>query len=117
MTARDLDDFRALYERHVSHVTAGDMRAAIADMVRENLATVFDGVAVPRTAVEKAEIVGVYADGETRVGETVYHLTDGVIGLRSMWEQHDDRWLAARLENFPVPSDAISSPGATGDGA
>ena len=100
MSSPNLDDFRARYEQHVRHVKSGDMKAAIADMVQANLATVFDGVQVPRAAVEKAEIVGVHADGDTLVGEAIYHLAAGPVGRRSIWENHDGQWLAVKLENF-----------------
>lgn len=40
------------------------------------------------------------------VGETVYDMGDRSIGLRSIWEWHDGRWLAAALENFPTGSEA-----------
>lgn len=102
MPESDLDEFRRIFAAHVEHVRRGDMKAAIADMVSENLPTVFDGIDVPRSAVETAEIVGVRADGDLRIGESVYRLSDGAIGLRSIWERRDGRWLAARLENFPV---------------
>ncbi|MEU4311045.1 hypothetical protein [Nocardia sp. NPDC024068] len=95
-------DFRALYERHVGHVVTGNMKAALADMVPENLSTVFDGVTVPRGAVNGFEIKDVRADGDKQIGETVYDTPDGVIGLRSIWELHDGVWKAAALENFPA---------------
>ncbi|GAA4672743.1 hypothetical protein [Gordonia humi] len=99
----ELDEFRRIYERHVDHVRTGDMKAAIAEMVAANLPTVFDGVDVPREAVDSATIVGIRADGDLRIGETVYRLGDRSIGLRSIWELHDGQWLAARLENFDLP--------------
>ncbi|MET7773213.1 hypothetical protein [Nocardia sp. NPDC005366] len=96
------EDFREVYERHVGHVVSGDMKAALADMVQENLATVFDGVTVPRAAVDGFEIKDVRAEGDLGIGETVYATPDGVIGLRSIWELRDGQWKAARLENFPA---------------
>ena len=103
MPETDLDEFRRIYERHVDHVRSGDMKAAIADMVSENVPAVFEGVDVPRSAVESVEIVEVRADGDLRVGASVYRLPDRAIGLRSFWERRDGRWLAARLENFEAP--------------
>ncbi|AZG47697.1 hypothetical protein [Gordonia insulae] len=97
------EDFRTLYERHVGHVVSGDMKAAIADMVQENIPAVFEGVAVPRGAVNGFEIKDVRLDGERQIGETIYDTGDGVIGLRSIWELRDGEWKAAALENFPVP--------------
>ncbi|NDZ95836.1 hypothetical protein G3I13_06360 [Streptomyces sp. SID6673] len=95
-------DFRELYERHVGYVISGDMKSAIADMVKENLPTVFDGVVVPRGEVNSGEIKAVRREGERQIGETVYVTPDAVIGLRSIWEHRDGRWQAAVLENFPV---------------
>ena len=37
---------------------------------------------------------------------TVYDMGDRSIGLRSIWELRDGRWLAAKLENFPTGTDA-----------
>lgn len=99
------EDFRALYERHVGYVVAGDMKSALADMVQENLPAVFDGVTVPRGAVDGYEIKAVRAEGGKQIGETVYDTPDGVIGLRSIWELRDGSWKAAALENFAVPGD------------
>ncbi|NMO03706.1 hypothetical protein HH308_21040 [Gordonia sp. TBRC 11910] len=112
MSATDLDEFTQLYERHVGFVRTGDMRSALADMAPDRLPTVFDGVDVPRSPVERAEIVNVYADGDRRVGEAVYHLASGPLGLRSTWELREGRWLATGLENFsPDPGSASTSPG------
>ncbi len=36
-------DFRELYERHVGAVASGDFKAALADMVQENMPAVFEG--------------------------------------------------------------------------
>ncbi|MGW5383096.1 hypothetical protein [Nocardia sp. NPDC003963] len=99
------EDFRTLYERHVGHVVTGDMKAALADMVQENLPAVFEGVTVPRGAVNGYEIKAVRAEGDKQIGETVYDTPAGVIGLRSIWELRDGVWKAAALENFPVPGD------------
>lgn len=101
-----IEDFRALYERHVGYVVSGDMKSAIADMVAENLPTVFDGVVVPRGAVDGHEIKDVRAEGDLRIGETVYNTPKGVIGLRSIWELHDGSWKAARLENFDAAGES-----------
>jgi len=102
------DDFRAVYERHVGHVVAGDHKATLADMVPEKLPTVFQGVTVPRSAVTGHEIRQVRADRDLRIGETVYRTADGPIGLRSIWERRGERWLAAALENFPADDDGAS---------
>lgn len=96
----DIEEFRTIYERHVGYVAGGDMKAALADMLPENLATVFDGVVVPRDGIISSEIRSVRADGDRFVGETVYHTADGAIGLQSRWVNRDGRWLAAELENF-----------------
>lgn len=103
MSEPDLDEFRRIYESHVEHVRVGDMKAAMAEMVRENLPAVFEGIDVPRSAVEHAEIVAVRADGDQWIGDCIYRVAGRSIGLRSIWERHDDHWLAARLENFNVP--------------
>ncbi|WP_040801086.1 hypothetical protein [Nocardia higoensis] len=97
-----LEEFRARYEAHVNKVAAGDTAGALADMVPARLATVFDGVTVPRGAVTAVEVRDVRAEGATHIGEAVYTTPDAVIGLRSIWENHDGVWLAAALENFPV---------------
>ncbi|WP_067856149.1 hypothetical protein [Nocardia shimofusensis] len=97
-----LEEFRTRYEAHVHKVAAGDTAGALADMVPEKLATVFEGVTVPRGAVTAVRVRDVRADGDTRIGEAVYTTADSVIGLRSIWENHDGVWLAAALENFPV---------------
>lgn len=96
------DDFRVVYTRHVGRVGAGDVKAALADMVPENLPTVFEGVTVPRGAVHAYEIKDTRVDGDRRIGEAVYRTADTVIGLRSIWELRDGTWKAAALENFPV---------------
>ena len=99
------EDFRTLYERHVGYVVSGDMKAAIADMVPENIPAVFEGVTVPREAVSGFEIKDVRLEGERQIGETIYDTGDGRIGLRSIWELRDGQWKAAALENFPVPGE------------
>ncbi|MFV9428754.1 hypothetical protein ACNJ7K_09440 [Rhodococcus aetherivorans] len=101
-----VEDFRALYEQHVGHVASGDMKAALADMVRENIPQVFEGVDTPREAPKSYAIKNVRADGDLMIGETVYDMGDRSIGLRSIWELHDGRWLAARLENFSLDEGA-----------
>ncbi|MFE2123458.1 hypothetical protein ACFW9U_22720 [Rhodococcus aetherivorans] len=100
-----VEDFRALYEQHVGYVVAGNMKAALADMVRENIPQVFDGIDTPREATKGFEIKDVRAEGDRMVGETVYDMGDRSIGLRSIWELHDGRWLAAKLENFPAETE------------
>jgi hypothetical protein len=113
--AVSVTEFRELYEQHVRSVAAGDMKAALADMVQENLPGVFDGVRVPRGAVLSYEIRDVRADGDNRIGEAVYVTADaGTIGLRSIWESRDGGWKAAELANFDV---AVADPAATGQGA
>lgn len=97
-----LNEFRRIYERHIGYVAAGDTSAVLADMVQAKVPAVFDGVDLPRGKVCGHEIKDVRADGEFMVGETVYDVGDQVIGLRSIWENHDGRWLAAALENFPA---------------
>ncbi|MFI0349998.1 hypothetical protein [Actinomadura sp. 9N407] len=99
-----MTDFRTRYERHVQYVLDGDFKSALAEMVQENIPQVFDGVTVPGSDVRSLRIVDVRKDGDTWVGETVYTTADGDIGLRSIWEERDGVWLAARLENFPVPA-------------
>ncbi|MBH0781047.1 hypothetical protein [Nocardia bovistercoris] len=96
------EDFAELYERHVGKVVSGDIGAALADIAEENLATAFDGVVVPRAAVDAFEIKNVRVEGGAGIGETVYQTADGPIGLRSIWETRDGRWKAVALENFPV---------------
>jgi hypothetical protein len=97
-------EFKVLYENHVKKVAAGDMKAALADMVQENIPAVFDGVRVPRGTVLSYEIKDARAEGVVRVGEAVYVTADeGAIGLRSTWELHDGAWKAASLANFAVP--------------
>ncbi|MET8430443.1 hypothetical protein [Nocardia sp. NPDC004860] len=97
-----IEDFRTVYERHVGLVVAGDTKSILADMLPENLSTVFTGVEVPRTPVSAARIVGVTDEGDTRIGEAIYTTADGDIGLRSTWQNHQGRWLASALENFSV---------------
>ncbi|MFF0501383.1 hypothetical protein ACFYU5_33655 [Nocardia aobensis] len=99
-------DFRELYERHVGAVAKGDFKAALADMVQENLPAVFDGVTVPRGEVHGFRIHDVRADGDKRIGETVYDTPEGTIGLRSIWELRDGAWKAAGLENFSVTGES-----------
>ncbi len=100
----ELDDFRARYERHVGHVVDGNMKAAVAEMIQDNIPAVFDGVDVPRGAVDAHRIVGVRADGDRMVGETVYTTEGREIGLRSIWELRDGDWFAGALENFSPES-------------
>lgn len=102
-----VEKFRKLYEQHVTSVATGDIKAALADMVPENLPTVFDGVRVPRGRVASYEIKDVRRDGDRWIGETVYTVADGeAIGLRSIWEQHGADWKAAALANFAVSEDS-----------
>ncbi|WP_207839748.1 hypothetical protein [Williamsia soli] len=97
-------EFTVLYENHVKSVAAGDMKAALADMVQENIPAVFDGVRVPRGRVLEYEIKDIRTEGDLRVGEVVYVTADdGTIGLRSTWELRGDAWKAAALANFAVP--------------
>ncbi|MBA4024857.1 MAG: hypothetical protein C0482_21075 [Gordonia sp.] len=96
-------EFKVLYEKHVQSVAAGDMKAALADMVQANIPAVFDGVQVPRGRVLSYEVVDARAEGDLRIGEAVYVTADeGTIGLRSTWELHDGVWKAAGLANFAV---------------
>lgn len=99
-------EFRARYERHVQFVLDGDLTSALADMVQENMPKMFEGVAVPGGNVVSLRVLDVRKEGEAWVGDTVYVTEDGPIGLRSFWESRDGVWLAAALENFPVPQDA-----------
>ena len=101
--------FRGVYEKHVAGVAAGDMPAVLADMVQANLPTVFEGVDVPRGGIDSYEIVDVRTDGDRMVGETVYRTDGRAIALRSIWDRHGDRWLAAELENFALPASAPES--------
>ena len=101
-----VDEFRTVYERHIGYVAVGDIAAVLADMVQENVPAVFEGVDAPRGAVRAHTIRDVRADGEHMVGETVYDVGDRLIGLRSIWENHDGRWLAAALENFSADEPA-----------
>ncbi|MFZ2178445.1 MAG: hypothetical protein WAW17_31345 [Rhodococcus sp. (in: high G+C Gram-positive bacteria)] len=103
-----VEDFRALYEQHVGYVVSGNLKAALGDMVPENLPQVFDGVETPRGPAKGFEIKDVRAEGDLMVGEAVYDIGDRSIGLRSIWELHDGRWLAAKLENFPAGTDATA---------
>ncbi|OBA51192.1 hypothetical protein A5780_30140 [Nocardia sp. 852002-20019_SCH5090214] len=100
-------DFRELYERHVGAVASGDFTAALADMVQENLPTVFDGVSVPRGIVNGVEIRDVRVVDGKQIGETVYTTPEGVIGLRSIWELREGQWKAAALENFTVSGESL----------
>ncbi|GAC68495.1 hypothetical protein [Gordonia soli] len=100
----EIDEFRARYESHVRRVVSGDMKAAVADMVPDAVPAVFEGVDVPRGAVDDFEIVGVRPDGDRMVGEAVYISAERSIGLRSYWVRYDDDWRAAALENFPTTS-------------
>jgi hypothetical protein len=96
-----LSDFRELYERHVQSVADGDVTAALADMIQENLPAVFDGVTVPRGKVLSHRIVTARAEGDRRIGEAVYVTAEeGAIGLRSEWERQGGGWKAAALSNF-----------------
>lgn len=106
MPENEAAEFRARYERHVQYVLDGDLTSALADMVQENLASVFQGVRTPAGNVTSLRIVDVRKEGDTWIGDTVYTTTDGPIGLRSIWESHDGTWLAAKLENFPAPKEA-----------
>lgn len=97
-------EFRDLYVKHVESVAAGDMKAALADMVQANVPAVFEGVQVPRGKVLSYEIKDARAEGDLRIGEAVYVTADeGAIGLRSTWELRDGAWKAASLGNFAVP--------------
>ncbi|WP_439031517.1 hypothetical protein [Gordonia terrae] len=100
----ELENFRRRYERHVGHVVAGEFKASLADMIPENLPAVFDGVDVPRGAVDGHRIVGVRADGDRMIGETVYVIEGREIGLRSIWQLRDGEWYAGALENFAPES-------------
>lgn len=111
-----VEEFRLAYERHVNYVVTGDTDAAIADMVQENIPAVFEGIQSPRKAVAAFEIKDVRAEGHLMIGETVYDTGRRLIGLRSIWENHDGRWLAARLENFPADAPP-NNPGPAFDAA
>jgi hypothetical protein len=97
------EDFPALYDRHVRYVLTGDVEAALRDMVPARLPAVFKGVTVPRGQVDGLRVLAVRREGETWVGETVYDIPGGPIGLRSIWIQLDGEWKADALENFAVP--------------
>lgn len=100
----EAQEFRALYERHVNYLLEGDNEAALADMVRERIPDVFKGIDIP-FKVQALQIIDVRREGDRWVGETVYDTPKGRIGLRSFWDLHDGRWLAADLENFPAPAE------------
>ncbi|GAB2857923.1 hypothetical protein GCM10022221_66920 [Actinocorallia aurea] len=99
-------EFRARYERHTQFVVDGDLKASLADMVQENIPAVFEGVRTPGKDVSARRIVDVRKEGDTWIGDTVYTTPGGPVGLRSIWELRDGVWLAAALENFPVPEEA-----------
>ena len=99
-------DFDTVYRSHVEMVVSGDLKGVMADMDPAVLATVFDGVAVPRGPVDSAEVVRVAVEADRATGEAVYRTPDAVIGLRSGWRQVEGRWLADHLENFVVGSSA-----------
>ncbi|MDO3402970.1 hypothetical protein O6072_22335 [Mycolicibacterium neoaurum] len=101
-----VDEFRTVYEQHIAHVASGDIKAVLADMVQERVPAVFEGIDAPRGPVHSYTITDVRADGDRMVGETVYDVGDRLIGLRSFWEDHGGRWLAAALENFTVDAHA-----------
>lgn len=96
----DLNGFEEVYRNHVSLVQAGDLKGVMADMDPASLATVFEGVNVPRGEVTSARVVGANLDGERAVGEAIYSTPDGDIALRSGWRHDGARWLADSLENF-----------------
>ena len=98
------EEFGQLYARHVAGVAAGDNKAVLADMVQANLPTVLRRRR-STGAIDSYEIVGIRADGDRMVGETIYRTASGVIGLRSIWERHGDSWLAAELANFLSPKE------------
>lgn len=100
------DEFRAVYERHVGYVLAGDVKSALADIVQENLPTIFEGVDFPKGAVDAADIKDVRCEGDRAVGEVLYRTPDRTIGLRSIWERRDGAWKSVALENFPVEAGA-----------
>jgi hypothetical protein len=97
-----LEDFRKIYVGHVENAAAGRREATVADVLPASLPRLHEGVAGPRGAIEAYDIIDVRADGDRRIGETVYWTADGAVGLRSVWERHGGRCLVVRLENFPV---------------
>lgn len=100
MSTRDFDGFETTYRSHVEKVRAGDLKSVMTDMDPASLATVFDGVTVPREKVNFAEVLAVRLDGERGVGEAVYTTAEGRIGLRSGWAHDGSEWKADSLENF-----------------
>lgn len=100
MTDTTLANFESVYRAHVDMVVSGDLKGVMADMDPAVLATVFDGVNVPRGQVDSADIVRISVQDQRAEGEAVYRTPDGVIGLRSGWRSADGRWLADRLDNF-----------------
>ncbi|OZE93207.1 hypothetical protein CH299_27945 [Rhodococcus sp. 14-2686-1-2] len=101
-------EFAKIYERHVGYVVAGDLESSLADMDRDVIPAVFEGVHVPRSAVSAFKIKAIEADGDRRIGEAVYKTKKGIIGLRSIWQTYDGRWLAYALENFPAAESDLS---------
>lgn len=100
----DASEFESVYRAHVAMVVSGDLSGVMADMDPATLSTVFVGVEVPRGDVDAAEVVDIAIEGDRAVGEAIYRLPGAAIGLRSGWRVVDGRWLADRLENFPVES-------------
>lgn len=101
----EAQEFRQLYERHVNYLLQGNVEAALADMVQERIPDVFKGINVPYK-VNALKIIDVRREGDRWVGDTVYDTPKGHIGLRSFWDLHDGKWLAADLANFPVPDES-----------
>lgn len=100
MNDASVTDFDSVYRAHVDMVVSGDLKGVMADMDPASLPTVFNGVDVPRGVVDSAEIVRTSVEDQRAVGEAIYRIQDGAIGLRSGWTLTDGRWLADHLENF-----------------
>lgn len=98
--------FLSQYEAHVGLVAAGKMAESVTDMDQSTIPQVFEGVQTPSSAPEDYTILGAYRrDGEW-YGDTVYHVGDKVIGLRSIWRLVGGDWKAYKLENFDPPEDS-----------
>lgn len=97
---RTSETFQTIYREHVAMVVSGDLKGVMGDMDPAVVGTVFDGVIVPRGAVNAAEVISHAVDGDRAVGEAIYRTAEGSIGLRSGWRLADGRWLADHLENF-----------------
>lgn len=97
----DEKQFTDLVTGHARHVVAGNLRAAAADFAPDRIPQLFEGVQLTGAQVSAYEIRSISTEPTgPYTAEIVYTTPDGLVGLRSAWEDRGGTLKIAALANF-----------------